>query len=229
MMSDLANWSGCAWPRPFSAEGRTVALVPFEPQAHVDRLWEAFGGEAGINTMLRYFPNPAFDSVSAFGAWLEAAQDNWVTSVFVEAQTRAVVGMASFMRIDPENGSIETGAVAHAPAMARSALATEAHWLLARHVFEALGYRRYEWKCHNENEPSKRTAERLGFTFEGIFRQHMVSRGANRDTAWYAIIDKDWPLVGAAMEEWLAPENFDANGTQRERLEAIRARLGDAA
>lgn len=225
-MRDLANWQECAVPHGFSAEGRTVAIVPFEPQTHVGPLWEAFGGEAGINALLHYFPDPPFGAVSEFGRWLEAAQGRLATSVFLDATTRAVVGMASYMRVDAANGCAEVGAVAHGPAMARSAAATEAHWLMARHVFDDLGYRRYEWKCHNENEGSKRAAERLGFTFEGVFRQHMISKGANRDTAWYAIIDADWPLVGAAMEEWLSPGNFDPSGAQRERLEDIRARLG---
>ena len=107
--------------------------------------------------------------------------------------------------------------------MQRSPVSTETHYLLARHVFEDLGYRRYEWKCHNENAASKRTAERLGFTFEGIFRQHIVSKGANRDTAWYSMIDSEWPALKAAFEAWLAPENFDQNGRQVRRLEDIRA------
>jgi RimJ/RimL family protein N-acetyltransferase len=222
-MKDLSAWTGCPAPEPFAMEGCHIALVPFDGDAHVAALWEALGGSAGINERLRYFPNPPYRSPDAFGAWLAAAQGDWLTSVFLDVRSRAVVGMASYMRIDAANGSIEVGSVAHGDAMARSPLATEAHYLLARHVFEDLGYRRYEWKCHNENAPSKRTAERLGFTFEGIFRQHIVSKGANRDTAWYSIIDREWPAIGRAMATWLAPDNFDAAGRQRVRLETIRA------
>ena len=106
--------------------------------------------------------------------------------------------------------------------MSRSPLSTEAHYLLARHVFEDLGYRRYEWKCHNENEPSKVTARRYGFSFEGVFRQHMLSKGKNRDTAWFSILDSEWPACNAAFERWLAADNFDAEGRQQQRLQDLR-------
>lgn len=224
-MRDLKNWKACPPPGRLRVEGRHVAIAPFE-EGRVIPLWQALGGEAGINERLRYFPNPDFASPREFGAWLKAAQENWVTLVFLDAASREVVGMASYMRIDAANGSIEVGSIGHGAAMARTPLATEAHYLMARHVFDDLGYRRYEWKCHNENAPSKRTAERLGFTFEGLFRQHVVSKGANRDTAWYSIIDAEWPLVKAAMEHWLDRKNFHAGGRQIERLEDIRAALG---
>ena len=120
-----------------------------------------------------------------------------------EASGKAV-GMAHYMRPDPANGVVEIGGIAHGPAMARSPVSTEAQYLLAKHIFEDLGYRRYEWKCHNENKPSKRTAERLGFTFEGVFRQHMLSKHANRDTAWFSIIDGEWPALAQSFERWLS-------------------------
>jgi RimJ/RimL family protein N-acetyltransferase len=219
---DLTDWKGCPAPARVFMEGRHVVLVPFEKE-HVEPLWKAFGGAAEINKRLHYFPNPDFASPAEFGAWLEAAQGGWLTYVVLDPAEENVLGMASYMRIDEKNGVIEVGSVAHGPKMARTPAATELHYLMARHVFEDLSYRRYEWKCHNDNAPSKRTATRLGFSFEGVFRQHIVSKGANRDTAWYSIIDAEWPAVKAAMEAWLAPENFDADGRQKRRLEELRA------
>jgi RimJ/RimL family protein N-acetyltransferase len=219
---DLSSWAGCPAPKPVRLEGRYVVLEPYDRVAHLDALWEAFDGLA-INERLRYFPQAAFPDMSAFGAWLDAAQVNWVTLVFRDKVAGNVVGMSSYMRPDPANGVVEVGSVAHAAAMARSPLSTEVHYLMARHVFADLGYRRYEWKCHNDNAPSKAAALRLGFTFEGIFRQHMVAKGANRDTAWFSMIDSEWPHLAAAFEAWLSPDNFDADGRQRRRLEDLRA------
>jgi RimJ/RimL family protein N-acetyltransferase len=133
------------------------------------------------------------------------------------------VGVASYLRIEPAMGSIEVGHLAYSPALQRHPAATEAMYLMMRHVFDELGYRRYEWKCDDRNQASRRAALRLGFRFEGIFRQHMVIKGRNRDTAWYAILDSEWPALRAAFERWLDPANFDAAGRQRARLEALRA------
>jgi RimJ/RimL family protein N-acetyltransferase len=224
-MRDLENWTGCKIPENVRLKGRFVTLEPFSAASHGKALWDALGGADAINDRLHYFPNPAYHSVADFIAWLESVQENWRTLVAVDPATGGVLGMASYMRIDAANGSIEVGAVAHGTAMARTPAATELHYLMARHVFDDLGYRRYEWKCHNDNQPSKRAAERLGFTFEGVFRQHMISKGKNRDTAWYAMIDKDWPVIGRALEAWLSPENFDPAGNQRQTLEDIRAAL----
>ena len=126
----------------------------------------------------------------------------------------------TFMRIDQTHGVIETGNILFGPRLARTRGATEAVYLQARHAFDELGYRRFEWKCNNRNEPSKRAAERLGFAFEGVFRQHMVVKGQNRDTAWYAMLDRDWPARRQAFERWLSPENFDEAGQQRRNLAA---------
>ncbi|MFP5077134.1 GNAT family N-acetyltransferase [Rhizobium sp. YIM 134829] len=226
-MRDLTNWAGCPAPKPVRLEGARLVLEPYVRAAHLQPLWDAFGGLA-VNDRLRYFPQPAFADVAGFGAWLDGAQASLITLVAREKAGGAVVGMASYMRPDPANGVIEVGSVAHGAAMARSPLSTELHYLMARHVFEDLGYRRYEWKCHNANEPSKVAAERLGFTFEGVFRQHMVAKGANRDTAWFSMIDGEWPLLKAAFEAWLAPDNFDGEGRQRRRLEEIRSSLTGA-
>lgn len=229
-MRDLKNYKVAA-PAAVTLKGRFVTLEPYEKEKHLPAIWDALGGADGINALLKYFPNDNFPDAEAFGGWLESARtaSNWVTLVFRENATGKVVGMASYMRPDPKNGVVEVGSVAHGPSMKRSPLSTEAHYLMAKHVFEDLDYRRYEWKCHNENEASKTTARRYGFTFEGIFRQHVISKGANRDTAWFSMIDGEWPLIKAAFEAWLAPENFDAEGRQKRRLEDIRAELAERA
>ncbi|MGK9054022.1 GNAT family N-acetyltransferase [Neorhizobium petrolearium] len=229
-MRDLKNYKVAA-PAPVTLKGRFVTLEPYEKEKHLQALWDALGGKAGINELLKYFPNDAFAEAEELGAWIENARSasNWVTLVFRENATGEVVGMASYMRPDPKNGVVEVGSVAHGLAMKRSPLSTEAHYLMAKHVFDDLGYRRYEWKCHNENEASKTTARRYGFTFEGVFRQHVISKGANRDTAWFSMIDAEWPMQKAAFEAWLAPENFDADGRQKRRLEDIRAELAKEA
>ncbi len=221
-MTDLTNWQPRPAPEPVTLEGRFVRVIPYQPEEHLNALWDAFGGLA-INQLLAYFACPDFHTVEEFGAWSDSViKAGWLREVFVSKQTGEVLGMAHYMRADPANGVVEVGGVAHGPAMARTPMSTEVHYLMARHVFEDLGYRRYEWKCHNENEASKRTAERYGFTFEGIFRQHTISRGENRDTAWYSMIDKEWPTLAAAFEAWLSPENFDSEGQQRRTLEEIR-------
>lgn len=137
----------------------------------------------------------------------------------IDKASGKVGGRQSLLRITPEHGVIEIGHILWGPPIARTRVATEALYLSAKHVFEDLGYRRYEWKCNNLNEPSKAAAKRFGFTYEGVFRQHMWVKGASRDTAWFAMIDKDWPQLRAAYERWLAPENFDAAGRQRARLD----------
>ena len=226
-MQDLRNYKVPA-PAPVTLEGRFIVIEPFARDRHLQALWDGLGGDAGVNALIRYFPNDAFKGVEDFGDWLEGANasGSLITHVFRNKADHALVGMASLMRPDPKNGVVEVGSVAHGPAMKRSPLSTEAHYLLARHVFEDLGYRRYEWKCHNENAPSKITAARYGFTFEGVFRQHVISKGKNRDTAWFSMIDGEWPLLKAAFEAWLDPQNFDDQGQQKKRLEDIRTALG---
>ncbi len=228
-MRDLRNYK-VPPPAAVTLAGRYVTLEPYTAERHLEALWDGLGG-LDINALIRYFPNDDFTGVEDFGSWLENArtQGNFVTLVFRENASGKIVGMASYMRPDPKNGVVEVGSVAHGSQVQRSPLTTEVHYLMARHVFEDLGYRRYEWKCHNENEPSKKSALRYGFTFEGIFRQHMISKGANRDTAWFSMIDSEWPLLKQAFEAWLAPENFDGHGKQRRRLEDLRSDLSKGA
>ncbi|CAN7225639.1 GNAT family protein [Pararhizobium sp. LjRoot235] len=224
-MRDLTNWTSCPAPKPVTLEGRYVRIEPYDRARHLPALWQAFGG-LDINGRLQYFSQDDFRGIEDFDAWLTAVQKSgWITEVFYDKASGDVVGMANYMRPDPANGVIEVGGVAHSFAMARSPLSTEVHYLMAKHAFEDLGYRRYEWKCDNRNEASKKTAGRLGFTFEGVFRQHMISKRANRDTAWFSMIDGEWPLLKSAFEAWLSPDNFSGDGTQKRRLEDIRAEL----
>ncbi|MDE1157677.1 MAG: GNAT family protein [Neorhizobium sp.] len=225
-MRDLKTYKVAA-PAPVTLKGRFLTLEPYEAATHLSPLWEALGGADAINELIRYFPNDTYNTPEEFGAWIDNSRANssFVTLVARENATGKVVGMASYMRPDPKNGVVEVGSVAHGVAMKQSPMSSELHYLMAKHVFEDLDYRRYEWKCHNENEPSKRTAIRYGFTFEGIFRQHVISRGGNRDTAWFSMIDGEWPLIKAAFEAWLSPDNFDGDGKQRQRLEDIRGEI----
>ena len=225
-MRDLKTYKVAA-PGPVTLKGRFLTLETYDRDKHLSGLWDALGGADAINDLLKYFPNENYATPDDFDRWLQGARETggWVTLIAIENATRRIVGMASYMRPDPKNGVVEVGSVAHGPAMKRSPMSTELHYLMAKHVFEGLDYRRYEWKCHNENEPSKVTARRYGFTFEGVFRQHVISRGANRDTAWFSMIDSEWPLIKAGFEAWLSPDNFDADGQQKRKLDDIRGEL----
>lgn len=202
-------------------EGRHVRLEPLDWTRHRDGLFAALGGEANAETW-RYMPSGPYASAKgmAEGFGRDAVRGGFRTLTVLERGT--IVGTASYMRLRPEHGSVEVGAIAYAPGFRRTVGATEAMWLMARHTFD-LGYRRYEWKCDDRNAASMRAAERLGFTYEGMFRQDMVVKGENRDTAWFSILDCEWPAVEAALRAWLDPANFDAKGCQRRRLEAFRA------
>jgi RimJ/RimL family protein N-acetyltransferase len=151
----------------------------------------------------------------------KAVSPDRVFFTIVDRASGRAVGQACYLRIDPANRVIEVGHILYTPALQRTAGATEAMYLLARHAFEDLGYRRYEWKCNALNSPSRRAALRLGFTFEGVFRQHMIVKGRNRDTAWFAMLDIEWPARKGAFERWLDPSNFDSAGRQKKSLQTI--------
>ncbi|WP_375202151.1 GNAT family N-acetyltransferase [Hyphococcus sp.] len=229
-MRDLSTWRGCGVPDLKTVRGRFVSVEPALFPACAEDLFSVLGG-AENDDLWAYIPIGPFENavqlaeVMAFAG----AQQNWMTHLFRDAATAAPLGqplgMASYMRIRPEAGSAEVGCVVFSKKLQRTPAATEAMYLMAKHLFEDLGYRRYEWKCNNANEASKRAALRLGFSFEGVFRQDQVVKGANRDTAWYSIIDGEWPRVKAGFEAWLAPENFDAAGGQRRSLLEIREAL----
>jgi RimJ/RimL family protein N-acetyltransferase len=224
MSADLSKWTPRPRPEPELLKGEHVVLERYDEMRHGMALWDAFGGTA-VNELIRYFPNPVYESAAPFIAWITGNQRDNVTMVFRDPVSDGVCGMATYMRIDAANGVCETGSIAHGSSIQRSVIATEAHFLMMKHVFDDLGYRRYEWKLNALNEPSHRAAQRLGFTFEGVFRNHMVAKGRNRDTAWYAMIDTEWPLIKQAFELWLSPANFDAHGRQLRRLEDIRTEL----
>ncbi len=193
-------------------QGRFGRLERLSP-AHAADLWAAVEGHDRIWT---YIPGYGpFSDAASHARWVSErlAHDDPYFYTIIDANNRAV-GTFALMAIRPEHKVIEVGHVVYSPALQRTPLATEAQYLLARYVFETLGYRRYEWKCDSLNAGSRRAALRYGFAYEGIFRQHMVSRGRNRDTAWFAMLDSEWPARKATFERWLAPENFRADGTQ---------------
>jgi RimJ/RimL family protein N-acetyltransferase len=203
-------------PQPVCLDGRHGAVERLDPVRHRDSLWEAVRGHPHLFTYMAFGP---FADVSAFSDWLASRQlssDPFFYAI-VQPSGRAV-GLAALMSTRPDMRVVEVGNILLSPALQRTPLATEAQYLLARYAFETLGYRRYEWKCDALNAASRRAALRFGFSFEGIFRDHMIIKGRSRDTAWFAMVEAEWPARKAAFEKWLAPENFDADGTQRAKL-----------
>jgi RimJ/RimL family protein N-acetyltransferase len=188
-------------------------LEPLDADLHTADLWHAVDGHDEVWDYLADGPYASEADLAAAVKEKQAGSSAVFFSLLTKANGRAE-GYASYMRMDPANGVIEVGNILMAPAMQRTTAATEAMYLMARHIFEDLGYRRYEWKCNANNAPSRRAALRYGFTFEGIFRQHMVVKGQNRDTAWFSMLDSEWPARKAAFEAWLEPANFDTNGQQ---------------
>lgn len=225
-MQDLIDWKGCAAPDMPSVCGRFAAITPADFSLDAGPLFGAIGG-AENEALWRYIPFGPFESAEALGAAMTFVADaqNWRTHIIREAASERALGMASFMRLRPEHGSAEVGCIVYSPALQRSAVATEAMYLMASHIFDDLGYRRYEWKCDAANAASQKAAKRLGFSFEGVFRNDMVIKGRNRDTAWFSMTDEDWPTVRAGFEAWLEPSNFDERGGQRRSLTEIRAGL----
>jgi RimJ/RimL family protein N-acetyltransferase len=218
-MTDLTRWTGAARPGRTVLDGRYARLEPLDAERHAEDLL-ASALEPGTEARFRYLFDPPPGDAGEMAAWMKkaAASDDPLFFAVIDRATSLAQGRQALMRIDPANGVIEVGSILWGPAIARTRIATEALYLFARHVFEDLGYRRFEWKCDSRNEPSRRAALRFGFSFEGIFRQHMVVKGRNRDTAWYAMLDHEWPGLKARFESWLEPDNFDAGGQQKRRL-----------
>jgi RimJ/RimL family protein N-acetyltransferase len=211
-------------PQPTTLDGRAVSIVPLDPVAHADALFKGACGEENERLWLYLFEGP-FATRAAFDSHLQQktrSEDPLFFAILDKASGDAV-GHAAYMRVEPAHRVIEVGSILFTPRLQRTIGATEAMYLMARHVFEDLGYRRYEWKCNALNAPSRSAALRLGFRFEGIFRQHMIIKGRNRDTAWFSMLDSEWPQRKAAFERWLAPENFDENGRQSVSLSEINA------
>jgi len=204
-------------------EGRTCRVEPLDVDDHAGDLFAADALDRG-GVSWTYLPYGPFKTLSAYIEWMTAAvgNDDPFFHAIIDRATSSAVGVASYLRIDPAAGSIEVGHIHYSPKLQRTVAATEAMYLMMKRAFE-LGYRRYEWKCHSLNAASRAAAQRLGFSYEGIFRQARVDKGRNRDTAWYACIDKEWPALDRAFRAWLDPSNFDAAGRQRTSLSSLTA------
>lgn len=220
----LRDWSARERPGLWPLTGERVVLEPLDWDAHGTGLYSAVAAPDMADTW-DYMPIGPFRSEADFRTTLAQIIDvmGWETLVIRGASDGSVLGMASYMRIREGHGSAEVGCVAFGRALRRRPEATEAMYLMAAHIFDELGYRRYEWKCHNENAASRRAATRFGFQFEGVFRNDMVIRGKNRDTAWFSMTDEDWPAIKSAFISWLSPDNFDAAGQQIGTLESFRS------
>jgi RimJ/RimL family protein N-acetyltransferase len=209
-------------PERTTLSGRAISLVPLDAGLHSDALFEGANGGDKDRSWTYLFDGPYTDR-AVFRANIEAkarSEDPLFFAIVDKASGKAV-GYQTFLRIEPPHRVIEVGNILYTPAMQRTIGATEAQYLFARYVFDDLGYRRYEWKCNNLNAPSKRAALRFGFAFEGVFRQHMIVKGRNRDTAWYSMLDSEWPARRAAFEHWLSPDNFDMAGRQKISLATL--------
>jgi RimJ/RimL family protein N-acetyltransferase len=230
------NWKPVSPPGPVALRGRYVTLEPLDAGRHCAALWDAVRGRDELWTWLADGPYTseadlqralAEKQASPHAVFLailpapagQSSESPYVPSPYVpDSHPATAAGYASYMRIEPAHGVVEVGNILLAPALQRTTAATEAMYLMAGYIFDQLGYRRYEWKCNAKNEPSRRAALRFGFSFEGIFRQHMVIKDANRDSAWFSMLDHEWPARKRAFEKWLDPANFDSRGRQRAQL-----------
>jgi RimJ/RimL family protein N-acetyltransferase len=220
----VPHWKPVAPPPRTPIEGRYCRIEPIDPERHAAQLFEAISDDQDGRTWT-YMGYGPFATLPEYRAWMKSTclGDDPLFHAIIDTASGAAVGVASYLRIDPKFGVIETGHIHYAPRLQRTRAATEAMYLLARRVFDELGYRRYEWKCDGLNGPSRKAAARLGFSYEGIFRQATIYKGRNRDTAWFAMIDREWPALKAAYETWLSPANFDAGGKQKQSLGALTA------
>lgn len=230
MSRDLTQWTTCGLPGNETLTGPRVELVPFDPAQHPAQLFCALGGPANQD-IWTYIPFGQPASAPALGGAFNTmiVERGWKPMVVIPRDGERPLGMFSYMRLRPEHGSAEIGALLYGHELQRTAAATEVFCLAAAHLFDDLGYRRLEWKCNARNAASRRAAERFGFAYEGRFRQDMVIRGENRDTDWYAMLDADWPARRAALEGWLAPGNFAEDGGQKKPLAAFHQDLQNSA
>jgi RimJ/RimL family protein N-acetyltransferase len=215
---ELDDWKAARKPERKILEGFYARLEPLSADRHAQTLFEA-AAAPGAQDRFRYLSDYPPSDFSELRGWIEKAEASADPLFFavIDKATGRAEGRQALMRVDTVHGAIEIGSIMWGPAITRTRIATEALFLLADHAF-SLGYRRFEWKCDNANQPSMRAAERFGFRFEGIFRQHMVVKGLNRDTAWYSITDSEWPHLRAGYERWLHSDNFDSSGQQRSKL-----------
>lgn len=220
----LARWSARPTPARVTIDGRFCRLEPLNAERHADDLYSAYrlASDDRDWTYMAVGPFGSHGDYHRYVATVTQAEDPLHYAV-IDFRSGLAVGTLSLMRQDPSNGIVEVGNVMFSPLLKQTPVSTEAQFLLMSYVFGQLGYRRYEWKCDSLNAPSRKAAERLGFTYEGTFRQALVYKGRNRDTAWYSIVDAEWPQLKTSFQQWLSPENFDADGRQRRPLAAIRA------
>lgn len=219
-MSDLSNYLPKKRPGDKVLYGRYVRVEPLNWEQHSDGLAESITGVSNAD-LWEYIPFGPFDDVIGCKNVMSyvAEQFDWQSMCIVSQHDNSILGTASYMRLRPQYGSAEIGCVVFGKKLQRTKEATEANYLMASHLFDDLGYRRYEWKCNDANEASKNAATRLGFTHEGIFRNDMVVKGSNRNTAWFSMIDHDWPSLKTRFENWLSVDNFDLEGRQKKRLQ----------
>ena len=223
----VPGWSPRPRPPRTAMAGRFCTVEPLDPERHAAQLFAAYADDVE-GRIWTYLPRGPYASLDEYRSWAETAcrGDDPLVHAIIDNATGAPVGTASYLRIEPAIGVIEVGSITYSPRLQRRPAATEAMYLMMRRVFDELGYRRYEWKCDSLNQPSRNAAARLGFRYEGLFRQATMTRGRNRDTAWFSVIDKEWPALHAAFEGWLDPANFAADGTQRRSLASFRSNAG---
>ncbi len=219
----VPGWSPCPPPPREAMEGSFCRVEPLEPARHAADLFAANRADAE-GRIWTYLPYGPFATLEDYTAWMEQTcrGDDPLFHAIVDKASGKASGVASYLRITPAQGVIEVGHINYSPALQRTPAATEAMYLMMARVFDELGYRRYEWKCNALNEGSRRAALRLGFSFEGIFRQALVTKGRNRDSAWFSILDSEWPAAKAAFQAWLDPANFDDSGKQKRGLKDLR-------
>jgi RimJ/RimL family protein N-acetyltransferase len=218
----VENCAPAPRPKRTTLAGRYASLVPLHATAHAPDLWTSGLNDAANDDLWLYLGDGPYRDYALFEAAIakKAASEDPLFYAILLPDGKAV-GFCALMRIDPPNRVIEIGHILYTPLLQRTPAATEAMYLAAKYVFDGLGYRRYEWKCNNCNEPSKRAAARYGFQYEGLFRQHLIIKGRNRDTAWFSMLDTEWPARKAAFDEWLSPDNFDEQGGQRKALSRL--------
>lgn len=221
----VGDWAPPPAPARKPFEGRYCRLEPLDPSTHVAPLYQAYA-EDRDGRGWTYLAHGPYEDLAGYRAWVEAAARGSDPLYFAVAprETGRAAGVASYLRIQPSAGSIEVGSIHFSPELQRTPASTEAMFLMMERTFD-MGYRRYEWKCDALNAASRAAAQRLGFSYEGVFRQATVYKGRNRDTAWYAVIDREWPALREAFRRWLAPENFAPDGTQRLRLSQLTGPL----
>jgi len=218
----VPGWTPRETPPRTPMEGRACRLEPLDPDRHTADLFEAMSADSD-GRLWTYMAQGPFTDEADLRSWMEPAAlgDDPLFHAIIDTASGRALGHAAYLRIEPAVGVIEVGNIFFAPALQRTVAATECMYLMMRRVFDELGYRRYEWKCDALNAPSRAAALRLGFRYEGIFRQATLYKGRNRDTAWYAITDQDWPAIRSGFEGWLDAANFDADGRQRQSLSAF--------